>query len=69
MTPPATNAPGRVGPLDAVYRRVNALVPLIDAVDVEILAVAGPLRVALPSDRGFRAVQRGLQTDRTAQVH
>ena len=46
-------------PLDAVYRRVNALVPLIDAVDVEILAVAGPLRVAVPGDPGFGACNEG----------
>jgi transposase len=45
-------------PLDAAYRlRVNALVRLIDAVDFEVRAVAGPLRVALMGDPGFRAVQ------------
>jgi transposase len=45
-------------PLDAAYRlRVNALCRLIDAVDFEIRAVAGPLRVALVADPGFRAVQ------------
>ena len=45
-------------PLDAPYRlRVNALCRLIDAVDFEIQAVGGPLRVALAGDPGFRAVQ------------
>jgi transposase len=45
-------------PLDAAYRlRVNALLRLIDAIDFEIRAVAGPLRVGLAEHRGFRAVQ------------
>jgi transposase len=45
-------------PLDAAYRlRVNALCRLIDAADFEILAVAGPLRVALTAHPGFHAVQ------------
>jgi transposase len=45
-------------PLDAAYRlRVNALVRLIDALDFEIQAVSGPLRVALAGDPGFAAVQ------------
>jgi transposase len=45
-------------PLDAAYRlRVNALCRLIDALDFEIRAVAGPLRVALAGHRGFTAVQ------------
>ena len=45
-------------PLDAPYRlRVNALCRLIDAVDFEIQAVGGPLRLALAGDPGFRAVQ------------
>jgi transposase len=45
-------------PLDAPYRlRVNALCRLIDALDFEIEAVAGPLRVALAGHRGFTAVQ------------
>ena len=45
-------------PLDAAYRlRVNALVRLIDALDFEIEAVSGPLRVALADDQGFAAVQ------------
>jgi transposase len=46
-------------PLDAAYRlRVNALLRLIDAVDFEITAVAGPLRAALADHAGFRAVQK-----------
>jgi transposase len=46
-------------PLDAAYRlRVNALLPLIDAMDFEITAVAGPLRAALGDHAGFRAVQK-----------
>ena len=46
-------------PLDAAYRlRVNALCRLIDALDFEIRAVAGPLRVALAGDPGFAAVQQ-----------
>jgi transposase len=45
-------------PLDPAYRlRVNALLRLIDALDFEIRAVAGPLRVALADDPGFAAVQ------------
>jgi len=45
-------------PLDAAYRlRVNALCRLIDAMDFEIRAVAGPLRVALAGHPGFHAVQ------------
>jgi transposase len=52
-------------PLDAAYRlRVNALVRLIDAVDFEIRAVAGPLPVALAGDPGFRAVQAVPGSDR-----
>jgi transposase len=44
-------------PLDAPYRlRVNALCRLIDALDFEIEAVAGPLRAALAGHRGFTAV-------------
>jgi len=46
-------------PLDAAYRlRVNALLRLIDAVDFEITAVAGPLRAALADHTGFQAVQK-----------
>src|SRR5919107_689440 len=46
-------------PLDAAYRlRVNALCRLIDALDFEIQAVSGPLRVALAGDPGFAAVQQ-----------
>src|SRR6266536_1277139 len=45
-------------PLDSAYRlRVNALLRLIDALDFEIQAVSGPLRVALAGDPGFAAVQ------------
>jgi transposase len=45
-------------PLDAAYRlRVNALLRLIDAMDFEIQAVAGPLRVGLAGHAGFQAVQ------------
>jgi transposase len=45
-------------PLDAPYRlRVNALLRLIDALDFEIRAVGGPLRVALADHPGFTAVQ------------
>ena len=45
-------------PLDAAYRlRVNALCRLIDAVDFEVRAVAGPLRVALAGHPGYQAVQ------------
>jgi transposase len=45
-------------PLDPAYRlRVNALLRLIDAVDFEIGAVAGPLRVGLAGHAGFQAVQ------------
>jgi len=45
-------------PLDAPYRlRVNALCRLIDALDFEIRAVGGPLRVALAEHPGFTAVQ------------
>jgi transposase len=45
-------------PLDAAYRlRVNALCRLIDALDFEIRAVAGPLRVGLAGHPGFHAVQ------------
>jgi transposase len=47
-----------VAPLDAAYRlRVNALLRMIDAIDFEIRAVAGPLRVGLAEHAGFRAVQ------------
>jgi transposase len=46
-------------PLDTAYRlRVNALLRLIDALDFEIQAVAGPLRVALAGHPGFTAVQQ-----------
>jgi transposase len=46
-------------PLDSAYRlRVNALLRVIDAVDFEIQAVSGPLRVALAGDPGFAAVQQ-----------
>ena len=50
-------------PLDPAYRlRVNALLRLIDAVDFEIRAVAGPLRVALADDPGFAAhLRRGIK--------
>src|ERR671920_906095 len=42
-------------PLDAAYRlRVNALLRLIDAMDFEIRAVAGPLRAGLSGHAGFR---------------
>ena len=45
-------------PLDAAYRlRVNALLRLIDAMDFEIRAVAGPLRVGLAGHAGFQAIQ------------
>ncbi len=45
-------------PLDAAYRlRVNALLRLIDAIDFEVTAVAGPLRVGLAGHPGFSAVQ------------
>jgi transposase len=45
-------------PLDAAYRlRVNALLRLIDAMDFEIRAVAGPLRAYLAGHDGFQAVQ------------
>jgi len=45
-------------PLDAAYRlRVNALCRLIDAIDFELRAVAGPLRVGLAGHPGFRTVQ------------
>jgi transposase len=44
--------------LDPAYRlRVNGLLRLIDAIDFEIRAVAGPLRVALADHAGFTAVQ------------
>ena len=46
-------------PLDAAYRlRVNALLRLIDGLDFEITAVAGPLRAALADHAGFHAVQK-----------
>jgi transposase len=46
-------------PLDAAYRlRVNALLRLIDGLDFEITAVAGPLRAALADHAGFQAVQK-----------
>ncbi|MGX7671119.1 IS110 family RNA-guided transposase [Plantactinospora sp. DSM 117369] len=46
-------------PLDAAYRlRVNSLLRLIDGIDFEISAVAGPLRAALAGHAGFRAVQK-----------
>src|SRR5919107_4038429 len=45
-------------PLDGAYRlRVNALCRLIDALDFEITAVGGPLRVALAGHAGYQAVQ------------
>ncbi len=45
-------------PLDPAYRlRVNALLRLIDAMDFEIRAVAGPLRAGLAGHAGYRAVQ------------
>src|SRR3954464_10719731 len=66
LHPPVTDLFGVVGrqwlsaaPLDAAYRlRVNALLRLIDAVDFEITAVAGPVRAALADHLGFRAVQK-----------
>ncbi|MEV6601472.1 IS110 family transposase [Actinoplanes sp. NPDC051346] len=66
LHPPVTDLFGVSGrhwlsaaPLDAAYRlRVNALLRLIDAVDFEITAVAGPLRAALADHPGFRAVQK-----------
>jgi transposase len=46
-------------PLDSAYRlRVNALLRLIDAIDFELTALAGPLRTALADHTGFRAVQK-----------
>ena len=46
-------------PLDPAYRlRVNALLRLIDAIEFELTAVAGPLRVALAEHPGFHAVQK-----------
>lgn len=46
-------------PLDAACRlRVNALLRLIDAIEFELTAVAGPLRAALADHPGFRAVQK-----------
>jgi transposase len=45
-------------PLDGAYRlRVDALCRLIDAIDVEIGAVAGPLRAALANHPGYQAIQ------------
>jgi transposase len=45
-------------PLDPAYRmRINALCRLIDAVDFELEAVAGPLRVGLAGHAGYRAIQ------------
>jgi transposase len=45
-------------PLDAAYRlRVSALVRLIDAIDSEIRAVVGPLRVGLTGHPAFLAIQ------------
>ncbi len=45
-------------PLDAAYRlRVNALLRLIDALEFEIQAVSGPLRVGLSGHAGFRTIQ------------
>jgi transposase len=45
-------------PLDAAYRlRVNALVRLLDALDFEIRAVAGPLRAALTGHPGFQPMR------------
>jgi transposase len=45
-------------PLDAPYRgRVDALCRLIDAVDFEIDAVAGPLRARLAGHPGYRVIQ------------
>jgi transposase len=66
LHPPVTDLFGVAGrhwlttaPLDAAYRlRVNALLRLIDAIDFEITAVAGPLRAALGDHAGFRAVQK-----------
>jgi transposase len=65
LHPPVTDLFGVAGrqwlstaPLDAAYRlRINALLRLIDAIDFEITAVAGPLRAALGDHAGFRAVQ------------
>lgn len=66
LHPPVTDLFGVAGrqwlkaaPLDGAYRlRVNALLRLIDAIDFEITAVAGPLRVALADHAGFQAVQK-----------
>jgi transposase len=45
-------------PLEAAYRmRVNALCRLIDAIDFELQAVAGPLRVGLGGHVGYQAIQ------------
>jgi hypothetical protein len=45
--------------LDVAYRlRVNALRRLIDAIDFELTALAGPLRAALAEHAGFHAVQK-----------
>ena len=45
-------------PLDGPFRaRVDALCRLVDAVEFEISAVAGPLRARLAGDPGYRAVQ------------
>jgi transposase len=45
-------------PLDGPYRaRVDALCRLIDAVDFEIDAVAGPLRARLAGHPGYRVIQ------------
>jgi transposase len=45
-------------PLDGPYRaRVDALCRLVDAVDFEIDAVAGPLRARLAGHGGYRVIQ------------
>jgi transposase len=44
--------------LEGAYRLpINAVLRLFDALDFEIQAVSGPLRVALAGDPEFRAVQ------------
>ncbi|GIF02440.1 IS110 family transposase [Paractinoplanes rishiriensis] len=66
LHPPVTDLFGVAGrqwlstaPLDAAYRlRVNALLRLIDAIDFELTALAGPLRTALADHPGFHAVQK-----------
>jgi transposase len=45
-------------PLDAPFRaRVNALCRLVDAIDFELDAVAGPVRARLHDHRGYRVIQ------------